>query len=738
MSGGVVGAIGDILITDPNSRIAAQYMEIGQEGTGALRIEKGGAVTIREDGFLAAYAGSVGAAVVDGSGSMLSIAQLMSVGYEGGGTLDVTKGGSVNTGQSMLGDLLGSTGFASVTGLGSQWSTKTALTVANAGTGALNIANGGVVTSQTATIALQTGSVGIVNIGPQGTFNTGDITFGAGKGTINFDTAGDYEFASAMSGAGNLNVLSGKVILSGDSSAFTGKTQVFDKSVLSVNGALGDVLRGGTLGGIGTVGSMTIDDLAVFAPGNSIGTMHVNGDLTFSPGSTYLVETSADGTSDKTLVSGVAALNGAHVQVEADTGNWQPSTTYTILTATGGVSGQFSDVKSNLYFLDPEIGYPDANTVILSLKRNDIAADPIIDRIIDGDPNDPLVDNILTLDKKNAPRTTAQLPGRIYGSLAGVLLDDSRFINEAVNNRMRSAFGVTSTPMPVLAFGPDGAELQAATTDRFALWAQGFGSWMDKESDAAFAGLDRSIGGVFAGGDAAIGDHTRLGLVGGYSQADLDEPDLTGGASVDSYYAGVYGGTELGAVNLRSGVSYTWHDIGIERQVQFTDTREYLGADYHAGTAQAFGEIGYKIKTANVDLEPFANLAYANSRSGGFTETGGTAALSGSVSTNDVTYSTLGLHASTELSLGFTDARLRGTAAWRHAYGDTTPVSRNAFAGSGAFDISGLPIARDAAWLEAGFDVDVARNTTIGLSYQGQLASKVQDHGFMANFNLRF
>ncbi|WP_237143373.1 autotransporter domain-containing protein [Phyllobacterium zundukense] len=703
------GSSGVAEVTGMNSVLeTSDILLVGQYGTASLAITHGGAVN--NTGMTKVSA--LGTVQVDGVGSKLSTGTDMTLD----GSLDITNGGVVSVGaSSSIGNSTNFAGGVNVSGAGSQWTTTGVLTVGDAGSGTLNISNGGVVNSQATILAVTDDVASTININEGGTFNTDLLTFSDGDGTLNFDSKADYAFATAMEGYGNLNVLSGHVILSGDSGAFNGKTQVFDKSILSVNGVLGgtlDVLGGGVLGGIGTVGSTTIEDLAILAPGNSMGTIHVNGDLTFSPGSTYLVETSADGTSDKSEVSGTASLNGARVQVEADSGNGQPTTTYTILTSTGGVSGLFSGVTANLAFLKPVIGYPDANTVILSLE--------------------------VPVDEKNPDRTIAQLQGKIYPSLAGVLLEDSRFINEAVNNRMRSAFGVSSVPVPVLAFGPEGAELQAATTDRFALWAQGFGSWEDKKSDEAFAGLDRSIGGVFAGGDAAIGDHVRLGLVGGYGHTKLDEPDLAASASVDSYYLDVYGGAELGAVKLRSGASYTRHDIGIERQVQFTDTREYLGADYHAGTAQAFGEIGYNIRAASVDLEPFANLAYANLRSASFAETGGTAALSGGASTNDVTYSTLGLRASTELSLGFADATLRGTAAWRHAYGDITPVSSNAFAGAGTFDVSGLPIARDTALLEAGFDMDVAKNTTIGLVYQGQIASKVQDHGFKANLNVRF
>lgn len=721
-----VGGRGTVTVDGSGSGLSTGTdMKLG----GSLDITNGGLVSVGASSEIGMTASEAGIASVSGAGSKWTTGTVLTVGENGSGTLNISNGGVVTSQSSAIAGQSGSTGTVNVSGEGAQWNTESVLTVGDAGTGTLNISNGGVVNSQSTILAITNASS--INIGEGGTFNTDLLTFSDGAGTLNFDTKADYAFATDMEGAGNVNIQSGHVDLIGDSGNFSGRTQVFDKSVLSVNGVLGgtlDVLGGGVLGGIGTVGSTTIEDLAALAPGNSIGTIHVKGDLTFNSGSTYRVETSAGGTGDKTEISGVAKLNGAHVQVEADSGNWQPTTTYTILTASGGVAGHFSGVETNRYFLKPEIGYPDANTVILFLKQDELP--------IDG--NSELVENLQKLDKEKGPRTVAQVQGGIHPSLSGVLLDDSRFINEAVNNRVRSAFGVSSAPLPVLAFGPDGADLQAATTDRFALWAQGFGSWEDKKSDEAFAGLDRSIGGIFAGGDAAIGDHARLGLVGGYSHTKLDEPDLAASASVESYYLGVYGGAQLGAFNLRSGSSYTWHDIGIDRQVQFTNTREYLAADYHAATAQAFAEAGYNIKTAKVDFEPFAGLAYANLRSGGFSETGGTAALSGAVSNNDVTYTTLGLHASTELSFGFADTRLRGTAAWRHAYGDITPVSTSASAGANIFDISGLPIARDAALLAAGFDMDIAQNTTIGLSYQGQIASRVQDHGLRANLNVRF
>jgi uncharacterized protein with beta-barrel porin domain len=49
-----------------------------------------------------------------------------------------------------------------------------------------------------------------------------------------------------------------------------------------------------------------------------------------------------------------------------------------------------------------------------------------------------------------------------------------------------------------------------------------------------------------------------------------------------------------------------------------------------------------------------------------------------------------------------------------------TPSTTLNFPASDAFTIHGLPSTRDAALEDAGLDVQVARNATVGLSYESQ------------------
>ena len=60
------------------------------------------------------------------------------------------------------------------------------------------------------------------------------------------------------------------------------------------------------------------------APGNSIGTLNVNGNFVQNAGSTYQVEVNAAGQSDRINVSGTATINGGTVQVLAQSGSYRP------------------------------------------------------------------------------------------------------------------------------------------------------------------------------------------------------------------------------------------------------------------------------------------------------------------------------------------------------------------------------------------------------------------------------
>src|SRR3546814_19468114 len=91
---------------------------------------------------------------------------------------------------------------------------------------------------------------------------------------------------------------------------------------------------------------------------------------------------------------------------------------------------------------------------------------------------------------------------------------------------------------------------------------------------------------------------------------------------------------------------------------------------------------------------------------------------------------------------GFTRGAMKATTrtmlGWRHAFDNVESLASNAFAGGETFVVAGAPIAGDAAAIEAGLDLVLSRTASFGISYSGQIASDVKDHGFKANLQLRF
>jgi fibronectin-binding autotransporter adhesin len=572
---------------------------------------------------------------------------------------------------------------------------------------------------------------GTLQIGAGGT--SGSITGNAlVGGTLAFNRADAVTFSGVVSGSGSLEQIgSGALILSGDSAAFAGATTV-RSGRLVVNGSLGgalSVLAGARLEGIGTIGSTTIANGGTIAPGNSIGTLTVNGDITFAPGSIYEVEVDPAGTtSDLIAASGRAILDGGSVLHIGLDGDYRPQATYTIVTAAGGVQGEFDDITSSFAFLDPTLGYT-ANTVTLVLERNDIgfcevaltanqcAAGTGAEELGFGNP---VFDAILLLDDPGARAAFDLLSGEIYASLHSVLVQDSRMPRAAALDRMRQA-GAAADPEPGLR-----------------LWMQGLGSWGHIDGDGNARRVKHDSAGFLIGLDAIANEELQLGVFGGYQRGNADVRAAASEADIDSYHVGLYAGADRGRLGLRAGYAFSWHQADVTRRIAFGDFADSTTADFDASTAQAFGEIAYRLDLGPTRIEPFAQIAHVFVDSERLRERGGAAALDVARERTTVRFSTLGARTEQTFSLGAMEASLRVAAGWRHAFGDRLPVVASSFAGSSPFLIAGTPVARDALSADIGVSVALSSRARLDLSYIGDVASDAEIHYGRATLSWAF
>jgi subtilase-type serine protease len=331
------------------------------------------------------------------------------------------------------------------------------------------------------------------------------------------------------------------------------------------------------------------------------------------------------------------------------------------------------------------------------------------------------------------------LSGELHANIKGALIEDSLYARDAISRRLGTAFGgVSPTSTPTATF--NGKEWQSEQDDAngFTIWGSPFGTTSKVKADGDAASFKHTNGGFLGGIDIPV-ENWRLGAMAGYSRTHYDVAERNSDGSSDNYQLGVYGGTQIGALGFRAGAVYGWHKIDTTRHVIFPAFSETLSTDYNANTAQVFGELAYRIDMGQSAIEPFANLAYVHLNSKAFNEKGGTtAALLADKTSSDNLFTTLGLRASTDLKLAETSIKLHGMLGWQHAYNDVTQSSDFTFNNGSSFTISGAPLAKNSLAVEAGINVAVTSNTTLGASYGGQFSSEAKGHAFKVNLDMKF
>lgn len=594
---------------------------------------------------------------------------------------------------------------------------------------------------------------------------TGAVLGGNGTDTLRFGGTADSSFDLGTFGAAQ-QFREFEVLEKTGSSTWTltgttmdAATMIVQAGTLIVNGSvpnIGTVVSGGTLSGNGMIGSLTVVSGGRAAPGN-LGQLVVNSSAAFQSGSIYAISVNAAGQSDK-IAAASATLTGGTVAVTTLAGAYNPSTQYTILSTTAGLTGSFSGVTVSGYnpqLFASSLSY-DGFSVFLTLNYNNTAflsiAQTQNQKAVAGalsafGSNLPFLSAFADLsdaelryklDQLSVEAATGAQQGafQFTGQFLGLMLDP--FVSG------RGTFG-SATGDTVLGFNPEraafphdialaynkvlGAPAAPTFAARWTAWGTAFGGANRTGGDPVVIGshdLSARAGGVAAGADYHVSRDAIVGfaLSGGGTKWDLAQ--ALGGGRSDALQAGVYTAVRAGPAYVAASLAVANHWMSTDRLAPFSNQ---LTAKFNAQTFGGRIEGGYRFATPIGGFTPYAAAQAQAFRTPTYAEVdlaGGGLGLTYQGRTASGTRSELGARFDRAALIAPNAVlTLRGRAAWAHDW-VSDPALLAAFQGlpAASFIVNGATPAKDAALASAGAELKFSNGVSLSAKFDGEFAAR--------------
>jgi len=769
------GAVGSVTVDASKWDIWGALM-IGQAGRGDAVVKGGSTVTTSNNVYLGWLAGGKGSLTLDGAGTTLTASGFTGIGWSGEGHVLISNGATYRTGVGAIGyNAAGSRGDLRVTGANSQWLGTGFLIVGSVGVAELTVDSGGAVRIDNGAgllaIANRAGSTGTVNIGAAsgaqaraaGFLDVSEIRLGPGAARLVFNhTDTNYVVSARITGKGTIVHESGTTVLKAANS-FTGAMQVTG-GLLVAEGSLASfsnvtIGEGGTIGGTGQLPSTTV--LGTISPGNSPGTLTVNGNLTMGANATYVAEIQG-AVADRINVTGTAALAGT-LKLAFLPGAYSFGTSYTLLSAQGGLGGtRFGTVDSSSGFgagVAANVAYT-ANDLLVTLSAKPLsglvtgpanahAVAAGLDRAVAGGADPSSLFGIYNLPAAAMPAAINQLSGEVHTAVPAMAVSAGDQFLRAMLDPLaagRETMGSGPAAFSDLATrkGAPAQDPAQPPAPAYTVWGAAFGS-SGRSNGSAWVGSARrelDDAHLAVGADLRIAPGTMLGfaLSGGSANASL--AGGLGKANADVFQAGLYGTTRLGPLNLAAALAYGVLDTDVKRSVPVLGSS--LSSSYT--TTAWSGRLQASLAVADwggFTVSPLAALQAVQARSPSRAEMNWAGANAGALvvgKRDDVTSrSELGLQLDYASALGGRALAGYLRAAWAHYYQREASLSASltGLAGSG-FVIDGARAPRNSALLAAGLDFKLSPSVVIGAHLDGELSESSRRIGGQARLKVSF
>ena len=326
------------IIAGPGSTLwLGNSLSIGSSGAGSLYMSNGGLLDITQGTntlTVGTGAGADGALVATGAGTQISVSGAMYIANNAAtGRVDILDGATLTVGGLMdVARQAGGQGSLFVDGTGSRVSVTGAFSISPNGTGTLSITNGGTMSTGNFNPVgtLVTSTASIIVDGPTSRLTAAAIGAGNGFATFMVSNGGQINGTSFAN-------ISNVVVMLGNGGLFSVNNSIAMLGKLTGSGTFMSVT--GTI----TTAATTVLAPGVFGS-EGIGELHIGSTLTLT-GATLLIDTAAGGQSDKITVGGDLLLTGARSTIDIGSFNTGTFTILTTTGTIGNTAGRL-DVDS--------------------------------------------------------------------------------------------------------------------------------------------------------------------------------------------------------------------------------------------------------------------------------------------------------------------------------------------------------------------------------------------------------
>ena len=689
---------------------------------------------------------------------------------------DGIQGGSVNVTNS---------GFISAAGLGIGIDAFNSAIVFNSGTitggvgiraaGAGTVTTSGTVTGTSGTAIVFDAAAGNTLTLAPGFVINGNVTNAAADitNTLQLGGSGNGTFDVSAIGTqyrnfGSFNKVDTSVFALTGTSTFAGPVNV-NGGTLAVNGnttSFGSlsVNAGGTLGGNGIVGNTTING-GVLAPGdpatgNLVGPLTVQGTLSFTAASTYMIQVSPTN-AGRTNVTGVATLGGATVNaVFAPGGNVIKQVT--ILNATGGVSGNFNPlVSSNIANIQSTLSY-DANDVFLNsnlvfvspngLNTNQQNVANALSGFFNSTGSIPAVfaalgPGGLTQASGEAATGSQQTTFNAMNQFIGLVTDPfiagrgDGVASSGGAPQFAEANGYAANGKPRSADARDAyaaiyrkAPAAEAFAQRWSVWAAGYGGSQTTDGNAALGSNTATsrVYGTAVGADYRFSPFTLAGFALAGGGTNFSVANALGGGRSDLFQTGAFVRHTVGPAYISAALAYGWHDITTDRTVTIAGV-DQLRAKFNANAWSGRVEGGYRFVTQGFGLIPYAAGQFTTFDLPAYAETAvtgaNTFALAYAAKSVAATRGEIGLRSDKSFAMQDAILTLRGRAAWAHDFNPDRNIAATFQTLPGAsFVVNGAAQSPDAALATASAEMKWLNGLSLAATFEGEFSNVTRSY----------